>query len=330
MAFVRSSIPDFSLANRIYAGATVTVYLADANGERTDDLATLYEAPVGPATLTNPQVLDTDGKWEAPVYIQDNVIAVADLVGDGLGSHETGLISSLGPEVLAAEAAADAAAASATEAEGHAETAEGHADAAAASASAAATSADQAQFFAGQAGESVDDAQQVVDSGVQQIEAAIAAAGDLSQLTELANFIQGPTGYAATRRSFSETVTGAPKSVFDMQFAADPDVAMVFVDGLLIADDQWSLSGNDLILSVAAEVGQTVGLVEMPGIVLTEINQLTREVYQAPNAVFDDLTMPHDLGDVDTTAPFSIENIPITRIDLSRGPGDTFNLGDLS
>ena len=68
----RISIQDFSLANPLYAGATVTFFTTDNDGVKTATKATLYEAPSGAATLLNPQTLDSDGKFAAPVAFRRN------------------------------------------------------------------------------------------------------------------------------------------------------------------------------------------------------------------------------------------------------------------
>lgn len=87
----RISIQDFSLANPLYAGATVTFFTTDNDGVKTATKATLYEAPSGAATLLNPQTLDSDGKFAAPVYVEDPVIAsVSGLTN--VDDHDTGVI----------------------------------------------------------------------------------------------------------------------------------------------------------------------------------------------------------------------------------------------
>lgn len=90
MTTFRTTIPDFQLANPIYTGAQATFYTVDEDGERTDTLVTLYSAPTGTATTTNPQTLDADGKFAAPVYIE--VPVIAEIEGPNIASHSTGLI----------------------------------------------------------------------------------------------------------------------------------------------------------------------------------------------------------------------------------------------
>ena len=91
MTYARTSIPDFSLANSFYALATVTVFEVDADGDRTTILAPLYEAPVGTARLTNPQTLDSEGKFVRPVYVDRDVVVVVS--GRTVGTHDTGVIT---------------------------------------------------------------------------------------------------------------------------------------------------------------------------------------------------------------------------------------------
>jgi hypothetical protein len=91
MSYVRSSISDFGLVNTYYALATVTVYEANAYGERTTVLAPLYEGVTGPNRLANPQTLTALGKFARPVYVDRDVIAVVS--GRSVETHETGVIT---------------------------------------------------------------------------------------------------------------------------------------------------------------------------------------------------------------------------------------------
>lgn len=87
----RVSVPDFALANPLYVGATVTFYEADASGNKTATVATLYDTPTGSGTLSNPQTLDSEGRFSQPIYIADAVIA--DVSGaNGVADHSTGII----------------------------------------------------------------------------------------------------------------------------------------------------------------------------------------------------------------------------------------------
>jgi hypothetical protein len=87
---VRRSIRTFSLANPIYVGATVTFYTVDGNGAKTSTKVTLYDASTGTGTLSNPQALDSDGKFSAPVYIE--VPTIAAISGLTVDDHDTGII----------------------------------------------------------------------------------------------------------------------------------------------------------------------------------------------------------------------------------------------
>lgn len=90
----RTSIPEFQVANPVYTGATVTPYTIDGTGAKTAVLATLYANPTGTTTLSNPQTLDSEGKFQQPVYIEDPVIIT--ISGLTIADHDTGIISSVG------------------------------------------------------------------------------------------------------------------------------------------------------------------------------------------------------------------------------------------
>lgn len=141
MAFRRTSLSDFSLANLAYAGVTVAVYGVLNGAKNTADLVTLYDDITGVGTLTNPQVLDSEGKWPVPTYAEVSV--VIQVTGTATGDHDTGIIypSLSDADVAAAATSATAAAGSGTAAAGSATAAGGSATAAAASAVAAANSA---------------------------------------------------------------------------------------------------------------------------------------------------------------------------------------------
>lgn len=89
---MRNSIQDFSLANRIYSGATVTFWTVSA-GVKTATKATLYSGLTGTTTLTNPQSLDSDGKFQQPVYIDAPVIATVS--GLTIADHDTGIVQAV-------------------------------------------------------------------------------------------------------------------------------------------------------------------------------------------------------------------------------------------
>lgn len=86
----RFSLQAFEIANPLYAGATLTLYTVSDAGVATTTLATVYEAPTGPALLANPQTLDGEGKLERPIYVDQPVIA---RVSGTVSSHDTGIQS---------------------------------------------------------------------------------------------------------------------------------------------------------------------------------------------------------------------------------------------
>lgn len=87
----RGSIPDFSIANELYALSEVSVHVANPDGSK-GALATLYAGPTGADALPNPQTLDPQGKWEQPVYIEDDVILDIDNPDSDLDG-ETGIVA---------------------------------------------------------------------------------------------------------------------------------------------------------------------------------------------------------------------------------------------
>lgn len=107
----RASITELSIDNPAYANALVTVYDADADGEKTDTETTLYEALTGSSTLANPQRLDSRGKWKQPVYVENACICEID-TGSNSTSHDTGVVAAnlAGDAVEDAQAAASQAA----------------------------------------------------------------------------------------------------------------------------------------------------------------------------------------------------------------------------
>lgn len=87
---MRTAVKDFALANRLYAGATVTFYTV-SGGAKTATKATLYAAPTGSTTLGNPQVLGSDGKLKQAVYIDVPTIATIEALT--VPDHDTGIIN---------------------------------------------------------------------------------------------------------------------------------------------------------------------------------------------------------------------------------------------
>lgn len=94
MTSFRGAIPDFQLANPIYIGATVSFFTVDQNGDATTTAATLYAAPTGLQTVSNPQILDGYGKFSAPVYIDAPVRASVSALN--VPTHATGVINPRG------------------------------------------------------------------------------------------------------------------------------------------------------------------------------------------------------------------------------------------
>ena len=95
MSQIRQAIPDFQFANDVYVGAEVSFYTVDAFGAKTATLADLYDAQTGTGTLANPQTLDADGKFAAPVYIGEVVIGEV-ILANGVADHDTGIIGRQG------------------------------------------------------------------------------------------------------------------------------------------------------------------------------------------------------------------------------------------
>lgn len=92
MAFARTKIPDFELANPLYAGSSVRFFTVDPlTGLPTAVLATLYMATFGIETAANPQILDSEGKVQRPVYCDVPVIGL--IAGIHVADHQTGIIN---------------------------------------------------------------------------------------------------------------------------------------------------------------------------------------------------------------------------------------------
>jgi|GEM_PF-3316745 len=88
---MRICVHQFSIANEAYIGASASLYTVDGNGGKTSTLATLYDSTTGSGTLSNPQTLDSEGKFSQPVYIDEPVIAVVS--GLSFTDHDTGIIN---------------------------------------------------------------------------------------------------------------------------------------------------------------------------------------------------------------------------------------------
>lgn len=90
MAFKRTAIPFFELANAAYASGSVSFFgVDDTTNLITATLITLYAGKTGATTVTNPYTLDSDGKFSSPVYAEERFIAI---VTDADGQqHTTGI-----------------------------------------------------------------------------------------------------------------------------------------------------------------------------------------------------------------------------------------------
>lgn len=88
---MRSLISDFSFANPFYAGFAVTAWRCDpVTLGKTVNKATLYADLSSAAVRTNPQTLDAEGKFVAPVYFDEPIIL--EITGADVPDHETGVI----------------------------------------------------------------------------------------------------------------------------------------------------------------------------------------------------------------------------------------------
>ena len=92
MTLARTSLQDFSQSNPIYANATVTAVTVDVNGNKTSTKASLYSSISGSGLLSNPQTLDSYGKFKQPVYIDEAVILTVQSTGN-TPDHDTGIVS---------------------------------------------------------------------------------------------------------------------------------------------------------------------------------------------------------------------------------------------
>lgn len=71
----RVKITEFGVIQKLLAGATVQVFLANDSGENTGVLANLYKESTGSDRVNNPQVLDEDGKLPVDCYVEGAVMA---------------------------------------------------------------------------------------------------------------------------------------------------------------------------------------------------------------------------------------------------------------
>lgn len=91
----RTDLRHFALANPLYAAASVSIYEVNEDFERTDRLAPIYPSLTGMGLLANPQKLDSEGKWEQPIYVDRPVVLVVE--GGALAaSHQTAVTGIVG------------------------------------------------------------------------------------------------------------------------------------------------------------------------------------------------------------------------------------------
>lgn len=72
---IRVPISDFGVIQKLLAGATVSIFIAEDDGTNSGTLATLYEAETGTVQRANPQTLDSEGKLEDICYVETPVVA---------------------------------------------------------------------------------------------------------------------------------------------------------------------------------------------------------------------------------------------------------------
>lgn len=95
MPNVRKLLSDFSLNNNLYATATVSVFTVNPTTLMpTQTLAPLYSDPVFATTIANPQILDGQGKWIQPVFVDQPVIM--QIGNTTAANHTTGIEGQLG------------------------------------------------------------------------------------------------------------------------------------------------------------------------------------------------------------------------------------------
>jgi len=86
----RGLLQDFSLDNKLYAGAHVHVFDADvATGAPTSVLARVYRAAAGADEMSNPIPLLSSGRWQQPPYVDRPV--VMRISGAEVPNHDTGI-----------------------------------------------------------------------------------------------------------------------------------------------------------------------------------------------------------------------------------------------
>lgn len=160
MAYKRTAIPFFELANSAYASATVAFFAVDnTTNERLTTLISLYNGISGTSPASNPYTLDSEGKFSSPVYAENRFIAVITNVDGSV--QDTGIWAPAlsDADVQAAAASAAAAQLSETESAASAASALSSKNAAALSETAAASSASAANASAIAADASADSAE---------------------------------------------------------------------------------------------------------------------------------------------------------------------------
>ena len=91
MAYRRTAIRQFSLANRAYRNAVVTFSKVDPiTLVPTGVPAVLYAEPYGAEVAVNPYTMDAEGKFSVPLYVEEPVIAIVN--ASSVGVHQTGII----------------------------------------------------------------------------------------------------------------------------------------------------------------------------------------------------------------------------------------------
>lgn len=91
MAFRRTAVRQFQLANNAYKNAVVTFYTVDLETlEPTTTLATVYTSLTGNDQASNPYTLDSTGKAATPLYVDEPVMATVSQAT--VPNHNTGII----------------------------------------------------------------------------------------------------------------------------------------------------------------------------------------------------------------------------------------------
>jgi len=78
----RVKITEFGVVQKVLAGATVQIFLASDSGENTGVLANIYKESTGSDRVSNPQILDENGKLSVDCYIEGMVMAEISNISD--------------------------------------------------------------------------------------------------------------------------------------------------------------------------------------------------------------------------------------------------------